>query len=105
VLLARAGALGLPAPGELLEREEDSSQKVLIVGVGHSLLDGDGDFGDVILPAAQDRRLLFLGQRLVAEDLTLRVTPRLSFVLDTSIERGFNLTRKLEGLRIEPPQP
>jgi ribosome-binding factor A len=44
-------------------------------------------------------------QRLVAEDLTLRVTPRLTFVLDTSIERGFNLTRKLEGLRIEPPQP
>lgn len=37
-------------------------------------------------------------QRLVAEHLTLRVTPRLHFVLDTSIERGFNMTRKLEEL-------
>jgi ribosome-binding factor A len=37
-------------------------------------------------------------QKLVGGNLTLRVTPRLHFVLDTSIERGFNLTRKLEGL-------
>ena len=37
-------------------------------------------------------------QHLVAEHLTLRVTPRLRFVLDTSIERGFDLSRKLEEL-------
>ncbi len=37
-------------------------------------------------------------QRLVAEHLTLRVTPRLHFVLDTSIERGFAMSRKLEEL-------
>ena len=44
-------------------------------------------------------------QHLVAEHLTLRVTPRLHFVLDTSIERAFNLTRKLEDLARPPDAP
>ncbi len=37
-------------------------------------------------------------QHLLGEHLTLRVTPRLHFVLDTQIERSFNLARKLEEL-------
>lgn len=37
-------------------------------------------------------------QHLVGGRLSLKVTPRLHFVLDTSIERGFNLSRKLEEL-------
>jgi ribosome-binding factor A len=37
-------------------------------------------------------------QALVARQVRLRSTPRIRFLLDTSIERGFDLTRKLEEL-------
>jgi ribosome-binding factor A len=43
-------------------------------------------------------------QHLVAEHLTLRVTPRLRFVLDTSVERGVNLSRKLDELGQVPDE-
>jgi ribosome-binding factor A len=58
-------------------------------------------------PQARDRRAGAIDalnhaagyiQHLLGEHLTLRVTPRLHFVLDTQIERSFNLARKLEEL-------
>ena len=66
------------------------------------------------VPSARDRRAEAIEalnhaagyvQRLVAGDLTLRVTPRLTFVLDTSIERGVNLARKLDDLAGAPDGP
>jgi ribosome-binding factor A len=58
-------------------------------------------------PEARDRRAGAIDalnhaagyiQHLLGEHLTLRVTPRLHFVLDTQIERSFKLARKLEEL-------
>jgi ribosome-binding factor A len=72
----------------------------------------DGATGkEAAIPGARDARADAIDalnhaagyiQRLVGEDLTLRVTPRLHFALDTSIERGFNLTRKLDELARGP---
>jgi ribosome-binding factor A len=72
-----------------------------------SIVDRDTGHEEDLGPRVRDRRAGVVKalnhaagyvQALVAKQIRLRSTPRLHFMLDTSIERGFNLTHKLEDL-------
>jgi len=43
-------------------------------------------------------------QRSISKDLKMRVTPKLKFIADTSIRKGFEINEKIDSLEISPDE-